>query len=222
MQSDRENMLLVDSVQLAFGDVEVLKSAFLTVKTGRVTGVLGRNGSGKSCLFESIMGGKRPQNIFIRINDEQSIDHAHIGERVKFLPQRNFIQKNFTLNEVFKLYGVDFSSLEASFESFKGAGGKTPRDLSGGEQRIAEMYLILKSECEFCILDEPFSNIAPVYVEKMTQLIEQEKKRKGIVVSDHMWETIIEIADDLFLLKDGYTIPIKSREDLVFNGYINF
>ena len=60
------NTLLVDSVQLAFGRLQVLTGAFITARTGRVTGVLGRNGTGKSCLFKCIMGGIKPQNIFIR------------------------------------------------------------------------------------------------------------------------------------------------------------
>ena len=56
------NRLLVDSVHLEFDKLQVLQSAFITARTGRVTGVLGRNGCGKSCLFKCIMGGIKPQN----------------------------------------------------------------------------------------------------------------------------------------------------------------
>ena len=58
------------SVHLEFDKLQVLQSAFITAQTGRVTGVLGRNGCGKSCLFKCIMGGIQPQNIFVRFNDE--------------------------------------------------------------------------------------------------------------------------------------------------------
>lgn len=165
MQSDKENILLVDSVHLEFGQNQVLQSAYLTARTGRVTGVLGRNGTGKSCLFKCIMGGIKPQNMFIRFNDEMSTDYGHIGKRVKYLPQNLFMPSNMTL-------------------------------------------------------DEPFSNIAPNCVEKMQVLIQEQKKNKGIIVSDHLYEDILEVADDLFLLRDGYTFPIKSREDLIHHGYI--
>lgn len=66
--------MLVDSVHLEFGKLTVLQSAFVTSERGKVTGVLGRNGTGKSCLFKCIMGGIKPQNIFVRFNDEQSTD----------------------------------------------------------------------------------------------------------------------------------------------------
>ncbi len=220
MQSDKENKLLVDSVHLRFGTRTILQSAYITAHTGCVTGVLGRNGTGKSCLFKCIMGGIKAQNIFVRFNDEPDTDYAHIGKRVKYLPQNLFIPAYMTLDEAFKLYGVDYDGFVTFDTKFHTYQRKTFGELSGGEARIAEMYLTLMADSEFCILDEPFSNIAPYVVEKMQALIRQQKARKGIIVSDHMYESIIEVSDDLFLLREGYTFPIKSREDLIHHGYI--
>ena len=220
MQSVKDNTLLVDSVHLEFGDKQVLQSAFLTAKTGRVTGVLGRNGTGKSCLFKCVMGGIKPQNMFIRFNNEPDTDYGHIGKRVKYLAQNLFMPDNMTLNDAFTLYGVDYDGLVTFDTKFNTFQRKTFKELSGGEARIAEIYLVLMSDSEFCILDEPFSNIAPICIEKMQVLIQEQKKHKGIIVSDHLYEAIIEITDDLFLLRDGYTFPIKSREDLIHQGYI--
>lgn len=214
------NRLLVDSVHLEFDKLQVLQSAFITAQTGRVTGVLGRNGCGKSCLFKCIMGGIKPENIFVRFNDELETDYAHIGKRVKYLPQNVFMPANMTLGEAFDLYGVDYDGLVAFDNKFHTYERMTSGQLSGGEVRIAEMYMVLNSEAEFCILDEPFSNVTPKYVEMMQQLIQQHKATKGIIISDHMYESVMDITDDLFFLRDGYTFPIKSREDLIHHGYI--
>lgn len=218
MQSN--NKLLVDSVHLEFGQQQVLQSAFITAQTGRVTGVLGRNGCGKSCLFKCIMGGIKPQNIFIRLNDDPDTDYAHIGNRIKYLPQNSFIPDKITLGEAFRLYDVDYDGLVSFDPKFHTMQRRELRELSGGEVRIAEVYLILNSKAKFCILDEPFSNVAPKYVEKMQELIQQHKVDKGIIISDHMYESVMGITDDLYLLRDGYTFPIKSREDLIHHGYI--
>ena len=214
------NRLLVDSVHLEFDKLQVLQSAFITAQTGRVTGVLGRNGCGKSCLFKCIMGGIKPQNIFIRFNDEPETDYAHIGKRVKYLPQNVFMPTDMTLGEAFDLYEVDYNGLVAFDNKFHTYQRMTSGQLSGGEVRIAEMYMVLNSEAEFCILDEPFSNVAPKYVEMMQQLIQQHKATKGIIISDHMYEQVMDITDDMFLLRGGYTFPIKCREDLIHHGYI--
>lgn len=220
MSSDRDNRLLVDSVHLEFGRETVLQSAFITAQTGRVTGVLGRNGCGKSSLFKCIMGGLRPLNMFIRFNDEEETDYAHIGTRIKYLPQNLFIPSKMTLNEAFLLYGVDYDGLVTFDNKYHNYQRKAFGELSGGEARLAEMYLVLMSEAEFCILDEPFSNISPLHVEKMRDLITEQKAAKGIIVSDHLYEDIISVADDLFIMRDGYTFPIKTRDDLVKHGYI--
>ena len=214
------NRLLVDSVHLEFDKLQVLQSAFITAQTGRVTGVLGRNGCGKSCLFKCIMGGIKPQNIFVRFNDEPETDYAHIGKRVKYLPQNVFLPTNMTLGEAFDLYAGDYNGLVAFDNKFHTFQRMTSGQLSGGEVRIAEMYMVLNSDAEFCILDEPFSNVAPKYVEMMQDLIQTHKTTKGIIISDHMYEQVMDITDDLFLLRDGYTFPIKCREDLIHHGYI--
>ena len=220
MPSDRVNTMLVDSVQLAFGRNTVLQSAYITSQTGKVTGVLGRNGTGKSCLFKCIMGGIKAQNRFVRFNDEPDTDYAHIGNRVKYLPQNLFMPSRMTLDEAFRLYGVDYDGLVTFDTKYHRYQRRQFRELSGGEARVAEMYLVLNSDCEFCILDEPFSNISPNCIDKMQELIREQKKHKGIIVSDHMYEAIIQITDDLFLLRDGFTFPIHSREDLIRLGYI--
>lgn len=220
MQSDKQNTLLVDSVHLEFRDKQVLQSAFLTAEKGKVTGVLGRNGCGKSCLFKCIIGGIKPQNMFIRFGEEQDTDYAHIGNRVKYLPQNLFMPANMSLDEAFKLYRVDYDGLVSFAPKFHPFQHKRFKELSGGEARVVEMYLVLNTDCEFCILDEPFSNIAPIYVEKMQELIKEQKQHKGIIVSDHLYEAIMQVADDLFLLRDGYTFPIKSMEELIHHGYI--
>lgn len=220
MQSDKQNTLLVDSVHLEFRDKQVLQSAFLTAGKGKVTGVLGRNGCGKSCLFKCIIGGIKPQNMFIRFGEEQDTDYSHIGNRVKYLPQNLFMPANMSLDEAFKLYRVDYDGLVSFAPKFHPFQHKRFKELSGGEARVVEMYLVLNTDCEFCILDEPFSNIAPIYVERMQELIKKQKQHKGIIVSDHLYEAIMQVADDLFLLRDGYTFPIKSRDELIHHGYI--
>lgn len=219
-EENEKGKLLIDSVQLRFGENVVLQSAYVTSYKGRVTGVLGRNGTGKSCLFKCIMGGIRPQNKYIRLNDEPRTDYGHIGLRVKYLPQVHFIPPGMTLPQAYELYGVDFEGLVRFDDKFDCLRDSKVKELSGGERRIAELYMILNSDAEFCVLDEPFSNIAPVYDEKIRAMIQEQKANKGIIITDHVYEEILKVADDLFLLRDGFTYQIHSRDDLVRLGYI--
>jgi len=76
------------------------------------------------------------------------------------------------------------------------------------------------SEKQFCFLDEPFSGIAPLHIEKIKELINVEKAHKGILVSDHMYKHVLEIADRSYALANGQTYPIKSKDELVKYGYL--
>lgn len=91
--------------------------------------------------------------------------------------------------------------------------------LSSGEIRIAEIWLTLCSQAPFCILDEPFSYLAPVSVERVQALIRRFKPVKGIVISDHNYRALLEMADEVLLLSGGYVHPVRDSSDLVRYGY---
>ena len=58
-----KHKLIVDSVVVRFGQKTVLSGGYITSETGMVTGLLGRNGAGKSCMFRALMGGLRVENV---------------------------------------------------------------------------------------------------------------------------------------------------------------
>ena len=93
-------------------------------------------------------------------------------------------------------------------------------ELSGGEARLAELYLVLLSDGPFYILDEPFTQVDPVNIEEVKALIRERSKDHGIIVTDHNYDAISSVADNLFVIADGYTSPVRCREDLVRHGYL--
>jgi ABC-type multidrug transport system ATPase subunit len=211
--------LVVDSVVVRFGEKTVLSGGYITSQTGMVTGLLGRNGTGKSCMFRALMGGLKVEYGVVNI-DGEPVDRKKIGLRIKYLPQDRMIPSGMTLKRAFELYRVDFWEFVLHFPHYSRF-YHTPRwEMSGGEARLAEVYLILMSDAEFCILDEPFSQISPNYIEAIQLMIREKGREKGIIVTDHNYEAISKVADNLFVIADGYTFPVESREDLVRHGYL--
>jgi ABC-type multidrug transport system ATPase subunit len=211
--------LVVDSVVVRFGEKTVLSGGYITSQTGMVTGLLGRNGTGKSCMFRALMGGLKVEYAVVNI-DGEPVDRKKIGLRIKYLPQDRMIPSGMTLKRAFELYRVDFWEFVLHFPHYSRF-YHTPRwEMSGGEARLAEVYLVLMSDAEFCILDEPFSQISPNYIEAIQQMIREKSREKGIIVTDHNYEAISKVTDNLFVIADGYTFPVESREDLVRHGYL--
>ena len=213
------HQLVVDSVVVRFGQKSVLSGGYITSEMGKVTGLLGRNGTGKSCMFRALMGGLKVEYVIVHI-DEKPIDLRKIGLSIKYLPQDRLIPRGMTLKRAFELYKVDFWEFALRFPEFSGRYHTEIWELSGGEARLVEVYLILMTEGEFCILDEPFAQVDPVHGEAVRNLIREKSREKGIIVTDHNFDAISKVVDNLFVIADGYTFPVESREDLVRHGYL--
>ena len=212
--------LVVDSVVVRFGQKTVLSGGYITSQTGMVTGLLGRNGTGKSCMFRALMGGLKVEYVVVSI-DGEPVDREKIGLRIKYLPQDRMIPDGMTLKRAFELYGVDFWGFVLHFPQYSRFCNTRRWEMSGGEARLAEVYLVLMCEGEFCILDEPFSQISPNHIETVQQMIRDKSREKGIIVTDHNYEAISTVTDNLFVIADGYTFPVESRDDLVRHGYLH-
>lgn len=215
-----KHRLIVDSVMVRFGDKVVLRGGYITSSTGMVTGLLGRNGTGKSCMFRALMGGLRVENVIVSI-DGEPVDRRFIGRYIKYLPQGRLIPDGMRLRKAFDLYGVDYRAFVSRFPRYSRYWDSAVWELSGGEIRLAELYMVLMSECPFCILDEPFSQVDPKSIEAVQKLIRERCPDHGIIVTDHNYTAIATVTDDLFVISDGYTFPVRSRDDLVRRGYLH-
>ena len=71
----------------------------------------------------------------------------------------------------------------------------------------------------FCILDEPFSYLGPIAIEAVQKIIDRQKRATGIIISDHNYEALLEVSDEVLLLSDGYVHQVRDRSDLVKYGY---
>lgn len=212
--------LEIDSVLFGFGSRKLLSDVYLKCETGKIIGLIGRNGTGKTSLFNIIYGTLTPNHKSIRLNEQSiRIPYKESG-LIKYLPQYNFIPKQLTLKRIFSDFNLDFSLFEKLFIDFKTKYNSPINELSGGQRRLVEVYIIIKSTSKFILLDEPFSHLTPLLIETIKELIEEEKKNKGFLITDHLYNHIVDINNDLYLLADRKTHLIKNMKEIAFLGYI--
>jgi len=212
--------LEIDNIELSYADKKILAGIYFKNDIGKVTGVLGRNGCGKSSLLKIIFGSLQPKYKLLRIDEKPLLKAFYKTGLVKYLPQHQMLPNNIKLKDAFFLMSVNWNDFVKVFPSFETHKTAKPKEVSGGELRVIETYLILKSEAKFVLLDEPFSHIAPLYIEKIIEIIDEEKDQKGIIITDHLYEHVIDICDDLYLLRNGHTKQVSSRQDLVNEHYL--
>ena len=215
-----ENLLEIDSVQLKFGDRTILNNIYIQSKTGKVTGILGRNGCGKSCLLKLIYGEISTYEKSVRINGSVLLDDYRNRDDLRMLPQFNFLPKQIKVIQAFKYFNVDYTKFCDLFNEFQSLSRLKIKELSGGNIRVIETYLILKSKSKFCLLDEPFSHLSPKNVEIFIEIVKQEKREKGIILTDHMYRDIVKVSDDLYVIKDCVSYKIDHVNKLNEYGYI--
>ena len=212
-------LLEIDSVNFNYGTNKILSDIYLKVSQGEVVGFLGRNGCGKSTLLKILFGVLKGENESVRIN---GVHHHRVFKSglVKFLPQEGMFPKYFTPKKAIDLYESDLAELGKLDELQQHLNYKFG-ELSSGMAKYIETLIVLHSPSSFILLDEPFSFIAPVYVEKLIPILKSVSKEKGILLTDHHYKSILEVSDRLYLMREKSLYPIKGRKDLKDMGYVN-
>lgn len=215
------NVLEFDSLYLEFGMINVLSNIYIKCEEGKITALLGRNGSGKSCLMKIVFGSMNAEHKSIRINGIPLMGNYLNKELISYLPQGHFLPSFMTIRNAFNFFRIETYIIENSFPEFVELSKKRIGELSVGQRRMLEVLLVLYSPHLFCILDEPFSRMAPLQIEKLQGAFHTVKKNKGILVTDHLHVQVRSIADVVYVLRDGQTYLIKDDKQLADLGYLN-
>jgi ABC-type multidrug transport system ATPase subunit len=213
--------LEADSMWLEYNGRKILQSIYLKIETGKVTGLLGRNGSGKSSLLRMIFGTQRGESQSVRV-DKRYVSHPYLEKNlIRYLPQHNFVPHHITLKQCCELYDIPVEEMISHFPELKLNVKERTGNLSGGKMRLVETLLILLSPVPFVLLDEPFTHLSPVVVEQLAGMINDQKMHKGIVLSDHMYQQVLDLSDDLYaIVPVGRSMLLKNpSEDLRLLGY---
>src|SRR5688500_11419033 len=111
------HLLEADGIQLQFGERKILSDIYIKCETGSVSGLLGRNGEGKTCLLQIIYGILRVEKS-VRINQVSQPKAFTHPELLLYLPQFHFIPAQKRLNSIFKDFQIDYGQFEKWFPEF--------------------------------------------------------------------------------------------------------
>ncbi len=213
-------ILEFDGIQFGYDERQLLSGIYMKCETGKITGLLGRNGSGKSTMLKLVFGSMRTDVMSVRIDRDPLLPPAFTSKRIAYLPQESFVPNDLTLRKILQLYRINEEDLICHFPEFKDNLTLRPGQLSGGGLRLFEILLILNSPASFCLLDEPFTGLTPALIEQVKVYINEIKPIKGIIITDHLYRQVVSFSDSLYILTNGKTYLVKNEEDMIRRGYL--
>ena len=197
--------LLLTNIHKSFDKRILLQNVEFECKVGQIIGVLGRNGCGKSTLLKMIFG-------------TEMIPSRRIG----YLPQVTFLPKDIMVRDIISVFFPNGELQDLIFYAPKVSSFETTKvgNLSLGQLRYLELLLMGNLPHTFLLLDEPFSMIEPLYKEVIKEFLIELKNSKGIILTDHYYNDVLEITTKNYVITDAQIVPILDKADLVFYDYL--
>lgn len=220
MSIESKNILEADSVMVDFDGRSVLQNIYIKCEQEEVVGLLGRNGCGKSTLLNCIFGSLVATHKSVRING-QWVHCGYLDGRISMLPQFGMVPSDIRVRTAIELFNIDVSLINMYAPKIIPLLDSKPASISGGERRLIELLLILFSRSQFCLLDEPFSGLSPVVIEQVIEIFGEVKKKKGILVTDHLHRYVTLCSDRFYIMINGSTRELSDASDLMNFGYVN-
>ena len=212
--------LLVKNVEKKFGENKVLKGINFEFEKGKIYGLLGRNGAGKSTFFNCINSDLdytgeillQDEENKTRVPDSNDIGYC-VSEPVvpEFLTGREFLKffleingdrarNKKTIEEYFDMMNIDHKDMN-----------KLLKDYSLGMKNKMQMLVNIILDSELLLLDEPLTSLDVVVAEEMKNLFKSLKKDHILIFSTHIMELALDLCDEIVILSNGVLTKVEKK-----------
>ncbi len=174
---------------------------------GKLIGLLGPNGSGKTTMMRIIAGLLQPSTG--KVVFENNLRGAKLKEKVSFMPTESHLYPWMKIKEVVKFYSTFFEDFNSDqvYEYIKSLEldyNKTIKTLSTGQRGRLKVALALSRKAELYLIDEPLNGIDPISRDMILDMLAaQGGEDKCVVISSHLVHEFERIIDDVIFLKKG-------------------
>ena len=203
--------LVIENLKKNFEQKEVLKNINFTFESGKIYGLLGRNGAGKTTFFNCLNEDLDIDEgeFYLKEDKKLKIEAQDIGYVLstpnvpEFLTGREFlkffieinqerIENPKTIDEYFDLIKIDVEDRD-----------KLLKDYSHGMKNKMQMLVNIIMNPKVLLLDEPLTSFDVVVAEEMKNLLKSIKKDHIIIFSTHIMELALDLCDEIVLLNKG-------------------
>jgi ABC-type multidrug transport system ATPase subunit len=214
-----KTQLYISDLSLSYGRQKILNSIEIELDSGAVYGLLGLNGAGKSSLMQSLFGSNRKASLNAYLNGKPINLTRQENQIISYLPQDPFVMKGVNVTDVVQFWYPEPEDQDKILYEpmIHPMHHKKVGVLSMGERRFLEFLLVFYLPHPFLMLDEPFSGLAPLQIQRVQELIKDNPSQKGILISDHYFDNVLQISHKNWMLRHGKLEAIEA--DQVHEAY---
>lgn len=212
--------------------IKALENINLTITPGKITGLIGHTGSGKSTLVELFNGILKPESGKVMLDGVDIWDKPKEIRKVRFriglvmqYPEYQLFEETIEKDIAFGPKNMGISEdeihqrvLEAA--SFVGLDSemlaKSPFDLSGGQKRRAAIAGVIAMRPDVLVLDEPAAGLDPAGRDSIFSNIAEYQRKSGstVVIVSHSMEDMARFCDELIVMSEGHIIMQGTRDEV--------
>jgi branched-chain amino acid transport system ATP-binding protein len=234
VSSNGTPILQLDDVHTYYGSIHALKGISLEVHEGEIVTLLGANGAGKTTTLRSINGLNRPRQGRINFQGKeitQTAPHDIVKHGIAQSPEGRRLFPRMTVTENLEMGAFQRNDKAGIREDMEHVFTLFPRlqerrtqkagTMSGGEQQMCAIGRALMARPKLLLLDEPSLGLAPIFVEKIFEIIEQiNKEGTAILLVEQNAAMALDAADRGYVLETGRIVLSDNADALKTNEQV--
>ncbi|MBQ8379996.1 MAG: ABC transporter ATP-binding protein [Clostridia bacterium] len=201
-----------------FGNKKILQDINLTIPRGKIIGLLGKNGTGKSTLLKLINDLLTPTTGQILVNGKEvGIESKKI---ISYLPERTYLDKSMTVEKTIRCFEEFYDNFDS--EKARKLLGDLDLDttqklskMSKGMQEKVQLVLVMSRKADLYILDEPLGGVDPAtrdYI--LDTILTNFNDGASVIISTHLIADIERILDEVIFIDKGKIILHSDSDEL--------
>ena len=211
-------LLEVKKLNKSFDKKDVLKDVNLTIKSGKIIGLLGKNGAGKTTLIKLINDLLTPTSGEILVNGNKvGVESKKV---ISYLPEKTYLNKQMKVSEVLEYFNDFYDNFD------KEKAEKLLKDLdldinqklskmSKGMQEKVQLVLVMSRNADLYILDEPLGGVDPAtrdYI--LDTILSNFNENASVIISTHLISDIERILDEVVFIDKGKIVLQEDADKL--------
>lgn len=212
------NVLEIKNISKSFDGRKVVDNVSLCVGQGKIVGLLGKNGSGKSTIIKMI------NDLLTIESGEILVCGEHVGvqtkQNVSFLPERTYLSSDYTVKQTIEFFSDFYSDFDAQkAEKLLGAldldiNAKLAKMSKGMKEKV-QLILVMSRKARLYVLDEPLSGVDPSTRDVIIRtILTNLNDDSGLLITTHLINDVEKILDEVVFIDKGKVVLSENADEL--------